>query len=99
MQLIESLEEILLGDDGVLTSIRIGDGLKKDKVLEACKILDSLAIEWSGVDCIPKRAVDLFVHIYPVLESSCEYYSGDEARDIRDVADQLMDKVRNCITL
>ncbi|WP_244209307.1 hypothetical protein [Paenibacillus ferrarius] len=97
MELLENLEEVLIGDEGVLISLRMGDGLNKGKVEEACTILDKLAIMWSETDSIPKKAVDLFINIYPVLMTSQEHYSEHEAREIMDAADQLMIKVINCV--
>ncbi|AEV68911.1 hypothetical protein [Acetivibrio clariflavus] len=92
------LEELLLSDNGLLVSLRLGDGLKQDKVEMICKLLEELAKDWASIDCIPKKAVDLFIDFYPAMESSCGLYNEEEQVLIMDVADKIMDLIRECVT-
>lgn len=91
------LEQLLIGQDGILLSLRMGDGLEEEKVERIIRILGKLSKEWSGNESIPKKAVDLFIDIYPVMQSSCDLYSEETAVKIMNVADKIIDSIRNCI--
>ncbi|MBW5470330.1 hypothetical protein GPJ61_21115 [Brevibacillus formosus] len=95
---LEVLEELLLGEEGLLISLRLGDGLNQKRVDEVCNILAELEVDWSGKDFIPKKAADLFVDLYPAMESSCGLYDENEGQEIMDAADKIMDRIRGCIT-
>lgn len=94
---MEILEELLIGEDGILLSLRMGDGLQEEKVKQVIDIIAKLSEEWFGSDCIPKKAVDLFIDIYPVMQSTCDWYSETEATKIMDSADRIIDSIRDCI--
>ncbi|MFT8352783.1 hypothetical protein [Clostridium saccharoperbutylacetonicum] len=94
---LDIFEQLLLADDGLLTSLRLGYGLKKDKVESVCDILEKLSEEWRGENSIPKKAVDLFIDFYPTIESACGLYSENEAINIMDAADKIMDLIRECV--
>lgn len=96
---LDNFEQLLIGDDGLLVSLRMGEGLQKEKVQQIICVLGKLSKEWESSDCIPKKAVDLFIDIFPVIQSSCSWYSDEEAEDIMDAADRIIDSIRNCINL
>lgn len=95
---LELLDELLLGEDGLLISLRLGDGLNKEKVDKVCDVLNKLAGDWADENSIPKKAVDLFVDFYPAMESSCGLYNEHEALEIMNAADRIMDRIRDCIS-
>ena len=94
---VEQLKELLLGDTGLLVSLRLGDGLDNEKVMEIINILKKLKLEWEKENTIPKKAVDLFIDFYPVMESASVLYSDNESNMIMDAADKIMDLIRDCI--
>lgn len=94
---LEQLENLLLSEDGLLVSLRLGNGLDEEKVENICCVLKELQVEWEDYDFIPKKAVDIFIDFYPAMESSCGLYSEDEADKIIDKADKIMDLIRDCI--
>ncbi|MBN1051974.1 hypothetical protein DV092_07855 [Clostridium botulinum] len=94
---LDSFEDLLLGDDGLLTSLRLGYGLKQDKVEKLCDILKKLAEEWREERSVPKKAVDIFIDFYPTIESVCNLYSENEAIIIMDAGDKIMDLIRECV--
>lgn len=95
---VDMLEKLLLDDDGLLISLRMADGLNKDKAEQVYKVLIELAEEWKGQDAIPKKAVDLFIDIYPVMLGQSDYYGEKEAIEIMDCCLKIMDLIRECIT-
>jgi len=97
MDNIEKLEELFLGDDGLLISLRLGNGLNMKKVDEIIKILKVLSKEWANQNYIPKRAAEIFIDFYPAMESVCGLYSDDESTNIMDVADKILDLIRDCV--
>lgn len=94
---IDLLEKLLLEDDGLLISLRMGDGLDKGKADQVCKVLIDISKEWEGLDDVPKKAVGLFIDLYPAMQSSCESYSEEEAMEIMDYADRIVSLVKTCI--
>lgn len=94
---LTKLEELLLSDEGILVSLRLGDGINQQKVDLVCKILGELSTEWEQNDSIPKKAADLFVDFYPAVESACGLYSNEEQIVIINTADKIMDLIRECI--
>ncbi|MBA2937104.1 hypothetical protein HZF08_02160 [Paenibacillus sp. CGMCC 1.16610] len=96
--LVKYLGDLLLNqDDGLLSKLRIGEGLDKSKVDEICSILTQLAIEWENDDKISKEAVDYFIHIDPVMNATLSRYSEKQQAEIIIALDTIMDKVRNCL--
>lgn len=95
---LEKLEELLLSEDGLLVSLRLGNGLDEVKVEKICYVLKELKVEWEDFDFIPKKAVDIFIDFYPAMESSCGLYSEEESDKIIDTADKIMDLIRECIS-
>lgn len=91
------LSELLIGDKGILVPLRLGDGLSPIKVDMAIKEIERLAIKWSQQDAIPKKAVDLFIDIFPAMESTLGLYEESEQIIIMDAADKLISAVRKCI--
>lgn len=67
---VDLLEKLLLDDDGLLISLRLADGLNQDKAEQIYEVLVELAEEWKGQKAIPKKAVDLFIDIYPGMLSA-----------------------------
>ncbi|GGE21374.1 hypothetical protein GCM10011571_24330 [Marinithermofilum abyssi] len=96
---IDMLEKLLVGDEGLLISLRFGDGLNKNNLEKVFNILETLAEEWSDEHCIPKKAVDLFVDIYPVMVSACKLYDKKEEMEILNAADKIMDLIRECVRI
>lgn len=96
---LELLEELLLGDNGLLISLRLAGGLNNDKVDKVCEVLDKLASDWEDQDTIPKKAADLFIDFYPAMESVCGLYEEDEVVEIMNAADKIMDRIRDCIVV
>lgn len=94
---MEFLEQLLIGEDGMLLSLRMGEGLQEKKVQQIIDVLVKLSKEWSGSDCIPKKALDLFIDIFPVMQSSCDWYSEEETIKIMNAADRIIDSIRDCI--
>lgn len=94
---LEKLEELLLSEDGLLVSLRLGNGLDQEKVENICCVLNELQVEWEDCDYIPKKAADIFIDFYPAMESSCGLYSEDESDKIIDSADKIMDLIRDCV--
>ncbi|AZU60533.1 hypothetical protein [Neobacillus mesonae] len=95
---LELLEELLLDVNGLLISLRVGDGLNKEKVNQVYKVLTDLAAGWKGQEKIPKKAVDLFIDIYPGMLSSSDYYSHEVAIEIMDCCDKIIDLIKDCIS-
>lgn len=96
---LELFEELLLGDEGLLISLRLARGLSNEKVDKVCEVLDKLASDWENQDSIPKKAVDLFVDFYPAMESTCGLYEEDELIEIMNAVDKIMDRIRDCIVV
>jgi hypothetical protein len=94
---IKKLEELLLGDAGLLIALRLGNGLNIRKADEIIKILETLSNEWADKDYIPKKAAELFIDFYPAMESACGLYSDNESINIMDVADKIVDLIRDCV--
>ncbi|GHH99910.1 hypothetical protein [Neobacillus kokaensis] len=95
---LELLEGLLLNDDGLLKSLRMGDGLDKEKANQVYKVLADLAAEWKGQEKIHKKAVDLFIDVYPAMLSSSDYYSDKVANEIMDCCDKIIDLIRDCLS-
>lgn len=94
---LEKLENLLLADDGLLILLRLGDGLDENKVKRICEVLKELNYEWRSLDYIPKKAADIFVDFYFVMESSYGLYNEDEVEKIIQAADEIMALIRACI--
>lgn len=94
---LDILEEELLGDDGLIISLRFAKGLDEDKVLNICSTLKKLSKEWEKMDSIPKKAADLFIDFYPTVEAACELYDEEVKIRIMDSVDKIMDLMRDCL--
>lgn len=94
---LELLEELLIGNDGLLISLRMAEGLNKEKAEQIYKVLADLAVDWKDQNYIPKKAVDLFIDIYPVMLNQSDYYSEEKAIEILDCMDKIIDLIRRCI--
>lgn len=97
MDNIEKLKDLLLSGDGMLISLRMGQGLDNEKVNEICEVLILLKEEWKEKKEISKKAVDIFVDFFPAMEMVSDYYSENEAVEIMNAADKIMDLIRDCI--
>ena len=67
------------------------------KIEEIEIVLKALAKEWQSKGYVPKKVVNIFVDCYSAMESVSSRYSGDEAEKIIEVADRIMDLIRDCI--
>lgn len=94
---VETLEKLMIGEEGLLIKLRLGEGLQKSKVQEICQVLTFLRDDWFEKDVIPKRAAELFVDFYAAMESSVGLYSEEKEKEIMDAADQIMDLIRQCV--
>lgn len=97
MKSLEKLETLLIGENGLLIKLRLGDGLDQDTVNDILITLSELSNEWSHLDLIPKKSIELFIDIYPTMESSLELYSSDDKIKIMDVADKIINSVKDCV--
>jgi len=95
---IDLLEDLLLGEDGLLVSLRQGDGLDTEKVDKICNLLECMENKWKDSRLIPKKAAELFVDLCPVMESSCGLYDENEVLEIMDAADRIMVRIRGCLS-
>ncbi len=95
-QKLEILEQLLLSDEGLIVSLRMGDGLNMALVQEICLVLDELKGIWKDSTVIPKKAVDLFVDFYPAMQSCESLYSEQDGMQIMDATDLIMDHIRDC---
>jgi len=93
------LEELLLNDEGLLISLRLGNGLNMEKIDLICGILKELSDEWKKDDVIPKKAANLFVDFYQAIESSCGLYNDEKQIQIMNAADKIMDLIRECVEI
>ncbi|OCA90486.1 hypothetical protein A8F94_00940 [Bacillus sp. FJAT-27225] len=93
---IETLEELLLGNTGLLISLRMGDGVQQVKVSQIIEVIDHLSEEWAESESIPKKAANLFVDLYAAAYSTLGLYSEEEMIRIEDAVDKIMDSVRKC---
>lgn len=75
----------------------MGDGLDKNRVDEVCAVLNQLSIEWKKDDKIPKEAVDYFINIDPVMNSTLNQYSEKQQEDILLALGTIMQSVRHCL--
>lgn len=49
--------------------------MNKEKAEQIYKVLADLAVDWKDQDNILKKAVDLFIDIYPVMLNQSDYYT------------------------
>ncbi|MGC5326550.1 hypothetical protein [Brevibacillus sp. SYSU BS000544] len=96
MKTLDKLENLLIGEEGLLISLRMGEGFKKELFHEICSLLKQLAEQWAKEVSIPKRAVGIFVDLYPSMESASYLYNESERIEILEAADIIADLIREC---
>ncbi|MFC4801859.1 hypothetical protein ACFPA1_21235 [Neobacillus sp. GCM10023253] len=96
---VDRLEELLLGDDGLLISLRLGYGLQSEKVVQIIEVLHYLSEEWSESDYIPKKAASMFADFYAAAYSSLGLYNEEVQIKIKDAVDKIMDAIRKCVNV
>lgn len=94
---LKYLEQLLYLDGGLITSLRMGKGFKKDKFEKVCSVLKELADEWAGNDLIPKYGAHILFELYPAMSSGTAFYNDDEIRSIEDASDVIYEIILNCI--
>jgi hypothetical protein len=94
---VDTLENLILGDDGLLISLRLGYGLKSEKVSEIIDVLDHLSEEWAESEYIPKKAAGMFADFYLAAYGSLGLYNEEEGLKIEDAVDKIMDSIRKCV--
>lgn len=85
------IEDLLNGDDGILTSLRFGEGLNKGKVDELFDKIDTLDLENTKV--VPKDFFDLIIDSIVIITSSIE--SSENPSVILEFLDVLTDKLKS----
>jgi hypothetical protein len=97
MKKLDKLNDLLYSDDGLLISLRMGDGLNKEKFSEVCEILKELATEWAGKDEISKYGAHLLFELYPALIGGSGFYGKEEQVQIEDATNQIYNLIVNCL--
>lgn len=94
---VDTLEDLLLGDDGLLIALRLGYGLNSEKVTRIIEVLDYLSEEWAESEYIPKKAAGMFADFYLAAYSSLGLYNEEVGLKIEDAVDKVMDSIRKCV--
>lgn len=98
MSLIQQLTELLVGDCGIMISLRLGsipDDFD-DKTEEIKSILKDISVQLKGTDSIPKALCGLFIDFYPAMESLAEFYDDHTSDRILKAADEITELMREC---
>lgn len=93
------LQQVLFSDDGLMMLLRYGHGLNHDKFKETCEILKVIAAELSETNEVPKILVNIFVTLYPTMESCSYMYNQAEAEKIREAAEIILDLIGECVAI
>lgn len=89
--------ENLLGESGFEMKLRLAKGIDEEMVPEIYKTLELIVAECKKSDYIPKKAASLFVDFYPSMENISSFYSPEESIKIMNIADKIMDLIRECV--
>ncbi|OCA90347.1 hypothetical protein A8F94_00120 [Bacillus sp. FJAT-27225] len=84
---VDTLEELILGDNGLIIPLRLGYGLNSEKVSEIIKVLDHLSEEWAESEYIPKKAAEMFANFYVAAYSTLGLYNDEVGLKIEDAVD------------
>ncbi|MBK8252208.1 MAG: hypothetical protein IPK82_06015 [Polyangiaceae bacterium] len=82
----------------LLVWLRTAKGIHKEAAESLKAALGDLAEEWVSTDVIPKSAANLLVDLASGIDSCSELYHGNEAASIRDLAIEIGDLVRKCVS-
>lgn len=88
------IEELLIGDEGIVTKIRYGEGLDKNKVLEFYNYLNLFLTEVKSKNCVYKPFFLLMLDTILVISSSVEVNEDKESLFV--FLDDLTDRLRDC---
>jgi|GEM_PF-4726146 hypothetical protein len=75
------------------TSLRQGDGLRKDELELLKEAISRFCEEHANAESIPKEAARALVELIPIIDSAAALYSGDEAEEIRNASASLFDLI------
>ncbi len=75
------------------TSLRQGDGLRKDELEELKEAISRFCAEYANAESIPKEAARVLVDLIPIIDSAASLYSGNEADEIRNASASLFDLI------
>ena len=83
----------------VLTKLHLAEGLDTLAAERMKQALRAAAKSWAESDVITKSAANLLVDLANSIEASSYTYKDDEAARIRDLAYEVADLVRDCVTV
>lgn len=97
MDKVDILIDLLLGDEGFLIKLRLGQGFDNSKFEKIKVVLKELALEWEKESAIPKKACDIFVDFSLAIEGTLNLYDESTRYIIMKAEDDIMDLIRACV--
>ncbi|HEX9059663.1 MAG TPA: hypothetical protein VF941_05760 [Clostridia bacterium] len=91
---LDLLQDLILGEDGFLIKLRMGDGLDEEKYNATCEIIKEITVEWREKDVIPKKAAILFVDLYRSMISFAKWNGEKEEEKIIEAAINISGLIR-----
>lgn len=91
--------ELQFAAEELLTSLRQGHGLNAKSAERLKNALRIAAQAWAETDVIPKSAANLFVDLSSGIEACGYAYGGVEQNTVKDLADEVADLVRACVSV
>lgn len=81
----------------LLASLRQGKGFDKQSAGRLKSALRMAAEAWADATVISKSAANLFVDLASGVDACSYAYTGEEANEIKKLADEIADLVRICV--
>ena len=78
--------------------LRMGVGFNDELFNKFCNIVKVCKEQWAHQECIPKRAVQLLVDIYPAMLSSSHFYNESINEEINKGIDDVTDLIRDLLS-
>jgi hypothetical protein len=86
--------------DKLMDNLYCLGGIERTSFTTLCDTLRECKIHWKDLDCIPKRAANIFVDAYSAIIATIDLYqSMEEKEEIMRFADLLQDLIRDCCVL
>lgn len=96
---LDLLEKSIIGRQGFLGKLRMGDGLDEEKYNVTCEIMKDLILEYKEKDVVPKKAAELFIDLYHSMISFIEWHNEEEVEKILQAAVNINELIGELLKL
>lgn len=93
---IEIVQEHIAGGPGLVTSLRMGQGIDPNAVDLVHRALNTLEKAWAERTCVPKEIAIFVVAIRSAILASQDYYP-DLHDELADIASDIAERIMHCL--